>query len=88
VTPRSPRYTLIWQPSAVAGLLRLRATDPAAAKDVRATITSLAQDPISTLSSPLGDSGLRRLRVSNARVLYRVDQTNRAVEILTIGRIT
>jgi hypothetical protein len=30
------RFTLIWQPAAIAGLIRLRAADPVAAKDVRA----------------------------------------------------
>lgn len=83
---RGPRYTLIWQPAAVAGLIRLRAADLTAAKDVRAAITSLARDPEPDRSTPLGNSGLRRLRVGSARVLYQIDQADTAVHILTIGQ--
>jgi mRNA-degrading endonuclease RelE of RelBE toxin-antitoxin system len=70
----------------VAGLVRLRAADPAAAKDVRATIAALAQDPAPDSSKPLGQTGLRRLRIGSARVLYQVDQADAAIEILVIGQ--
>jgi mRNA-degrading endonuclease RelE of RelBE toxin-antitoxin system len=91
VTPASgsvegPRYTLIWQPAAVAGLIRLRTVDPSAAKDARAAIAALAQDPAPEFSNPLGESGLRRLRMGVVRVLYQVDEINHAVQILVVGQ--
>jgi mRNA-degrading endonuclease RelE of RelBE toxin-antitoxin system len=91
VTPASgsvegPRYTLIWQPAAVAGLIRLRAVDASASKETRAAITALAHDPVPEFSNPLGDSGLRRIRLGAVRVLYQVDQTHHAVQILVVGK--
>lgn len=78
-------YTLIWQPAAVAGLLRIRSSDPHTAKTVRAAIGALALDPEPQESAPLRTPGLRRLRLGEARVLYKVDDDHRAVQILTIG---
>ena len=84
--PGGPRFTLIWEPAAVAGLIRLRHADPAAAKDVRAAVLALAQDPEPATSGPLGTTGLRRMRLGAARVLYQVDPVNAAVQILVIGQ--
>jgi mRNA-degrading endonuclease RelE of RelBE toxin-antitoxin system len=80
-------HTLIWQPAAFAGLVGIRSIDPQLAKAVRTAVSALVEDPFPTLSTPLGTSGLRRLRVGDARVLYEIDDTNRAIHILTIGRV-
>lgn len=70
----------------MAGLGRLRAADPATAKDVLAAVAALAYDPAPQTSSPLGASVLRRLRIGSARVLYTVDDVNVAVQILVVGQ--
>jgi mRNA interferase RelE/StbE len=84
--PGGSRFTLIWEPAAVAGLIRLREADPAAAKDVRAAVQALAHDPEPETSSPLGTTSLRRMRLGSARVLYDVDTANGAVKILVVGQ--
>ena len=61
--PPGARFTLIWEPPAIAGLIRLRQADPATAKDVRAAVLALARDPEPDTSSPLGTAGLRRIRL-------------------------
>jgi mRNA-degrading endonuclease RelE of RelBE toxin-antitoxin system len=84
VTPASgSRFTLIWESPATAGLGRLRAADPATAKDVRGRRRPGLR-PRPEASSPLGASGLRRLRIGSARVLYKVDDVNVAVQILVV----
>jgi mRNA interferase RelE/StbE len=83
VTP----HTVIWQPAAFAGLLRIRNTDPQVAKTVRTAVSALVEDPYPPESTPLDNAGLRRLRVGDARVLYEIDDTHRAIHILTIGRV-
>lgn len=80
-------YTLIWQPSAVAGLLRVRGSDPHTAKTVRAAIGALALDPGPRESAPLGARGPRRMRLGEARVLCTIDDDHRAVQILMIGKV-
>ena len=80
-------FTLVWQPAAVAGLVRLRAEDGQAAKTVRAAVAALADNPLPPRSSALGTEGLRRLRVGNVRVLYNLDGDAGAVHILTVGRV-
>lgn len=84
--PGGSRFTLIWEPAAVAGAIRLREADPAAAKDVRAAVQALAHEPEPDISSPLGTTGLRRMRVGSARVLYNVDTANAAVQVLVVGQ--
>ena len=85
-TPPGSRFTLIWEPPAIAGLIRLRQADPATAKDVRAAVLALARDPEPDTSSPLGTAGLRRMRIGSARVLYSVDAADAAVQILLVGQ--
>jgi mRNA interferase RelE/StbE len=80
-------YTLIWQPAAFAGLMGIRAADPPVAKMVRTAVSALTEDAYPVDSTPLGTAGLRRLRVGDARVLYEIDDTHRAIHILTIGRV-
>jgi mRNA interferase RelE/StbE len=80
-------YTLIWQPAAFAGLMRIRTTDPQVAKTVRTAVSALAEDAYPVDPTPLDTAGLRRLRVGDARVLYEIDDTHRAIHILTIGRV-
>jgi mRNA-degrading endonuclease RelE of RelBE toxin-antitoxin system len=80
-------YTLIWQPAAVAGLIRIRNVDPHAAKTIRSAVGALAHDPRPDGSAPLGTEGLRRLRLGAARILYDVDDSNQAVQILTVGQV-
>jgi mRNA interferase RelE/StbE len=80
-------HTLIWQPAAVSGLLRLRSSNTQAAKDVRAAITALDIDARPPESAPLGTAGLRRLRSGESRVLYEVDDIQHAVHVLNIGRV-
>ena len=80
-------YTLIWQPAAVAGLIRIRNVDPHTAKTIRSAIGALAHDPRLDGSTPLGTEGLRRLRLGDARILYDVDDSNHAVQILTVGQM-
>jgi mRNA interferase RelE/StbE len=80
-------YTLIWQPAAVAGLIRIRTANPQTAKAIRAAVGALAQDPQPSGSAPLGTEGLRRLRVGDVRILYEVDDTRDAVHVLTIGQV-
>lgn len=79
-------HTMIWQPAAMAGLLRIRATDPQATKDVRMAIAALTATARPPDSTPLGTAGLRRLRVGDTRVLYEIDDVNEAIHVLTIGR--
>ena len=80
-------YALIWQPPAVAGLIRLRSADAQAARAVRTAVSSLAENAEPSSSTPLGSGSLRRLRVADARILYEVDHTHRAVHILTVGQV-
>ena len=80
-------YALIWQPAAVAGLIRLRSADPQAARAVRTAVSTLAENPEPSSSTPLGSVSLRRLRVAEARILYEVDQAHHAVHILTVGQV-
>ena len=81
-------YTLIWQPTAVAGLIRIRSVDPHTAKSIRSAIGAPVHDPQPDGSTPLGAAGLRRLRIEDARILYEVDEDNRAVQILTVGLLS
>ena len=80
------RFTLIWEPAAVAGLIRVREADPATAKDVRSAVQSLAHRPEPDASSPLGTPVLRRMRIGSARVLFKVDTANAVVQILVVGQ--
>jgi mRNA interferase RelE/StbE len=80
-------FTLIWQPAAVAGLIRIRNVDPHAAKTIRSAIGARAHDPRPDGSTALGAEGLQRLRLGDARILYEIDDNNQAVQILTIGRV-
>ena len=80
-------HTLIWQPAAFAGLMRIRTTDPQVAKTLRKAVSALAEDAYPPDSTPLDNAGLRRLRVGDARVLYEIDDTHRAIHILAIGRV-
>ena len=50
-------------------------------------MNALVEDAYPPDSSALDNAGLRRLRVGDARVLYEIDETHRAVHILTIGRL-
>ena len=81
-------YTLIWQPAAVAGLIRIRGVDPHAVKGIRSAIGALVHDLQPDGSTPLGAEGLRRLRIGDARILYEVDEGNQAVQILTVGLLS
>jgi mRNA interferase RelE/StbE len=47
----------------------------------------LPTTPRPTDSTPLGQGGLRRLRVGRARIIYQVDDDNVAIQILTLGRL-
>lgn len=38
-------------------------------------------------STPLDTAGLLRLRVGEARIMYEIDDTQRAIHILTVGRV-
>ena len=80
-------FTLIWQPAAVPGLIRIRTTDPQTAKVVRTAVNALAEDAYPSSSTPLGDAGLRRLRLGDVRVVYEVDDSDRAIQVLVIGRV-
>jgi len=79
-------YTLIWTHAAVAGLIRLRESDPLLAKTVRGAIASLASDPYPDTSTTLGSTDQRRLRIGAARVIYTVSEEKVCVDILTVGR--
>ena len=79
-------HTLVWQPAAVAGLVRVRAEDRQVAKALRTTIGALADDPRPPESAPLAGD-LRRLRLGRVRVLYDVDDAAGAVHILTVGMV-
>jgi mRNA interferase RelE/StbE len=79
-------FVVVWQPAAVAGLRRVGADDAVAAKGIMAAVATLSAEPRPSDSSPLGDLGLRRLRIGEARVLYEVEDTDMAVHILTVGR--
>ena len=80
-------YTLIWQPAAIAGLIQIRSTDAHAAKTIRSAIGALAHEPQPDGSTPLGTEGLRRLRLGDARILYEVDDPNKAIQVLTVGQV-
>lgn len=80
-------HTLIWQPAAFAGLMRIRTTDPEVAKTIRTAVSALAEDAYPPDSTPLDTAGLRRLRVGEARIMYEIDDTQRAIHILTVGRV-
>ena len=80
-------HTLIRQPAAVAGLIRIRASDPATAKEVRSAVSALARVTDPPGSTALGSGGLRRLRLGSARILYEVDDTRHAVHVLTVGPV-
>jgi mRNA-degrading endonuclease RelE of RelBE toxin-antitoxin system len=80
-------HTLVWQPAAVAGLIRIRNVDPHAAKTIRSAVDALAREPRPDRSTPLGAEGLRRLRLGEARILYDINDSNQAVQILTIGQV-
>jgi mRNA-degrading endonuclease RelE of RelBE toxin-antitoxin system len=80
-------YTVVWQPAAIAGLMRIRNVDPHTAKTTRSAIGALAHEPQPDGSTPLGAGGLRRLRVGDARILSEVDDGNQAIQILTVGQV-
>lgn len=67
--------------------MRIRNTDLQFAKAVRTAVSALVEDPRPPESTPLDSAGLRRLRVGDARVLYEIDDTHRAVHILTVGLV-
>jgi mRNA interferase RelE/StbE len=81
------QYTIVWQPAAVAGLIRIRADDRQAAKVVRVAVGALAAGPRPPGSVALGGEGLHRLRLGAVRVLYDVDDERHAVHLLTVGRV-
>lgn len=78
--------TLIWQPAAVAGLVRLRADDRQLAKAVRVAVGTLADEPVPADSVSLGRGGVRRLRRGQVRILYEFHDRLRAVHILNVGQ--
>lgn len=80
-------HTLIWQPAAFAGLMRIRSADPEVAKAIRTAVSALAEDASPPDSTPLDTAGLRRLRVGEARIIYEIDDTQRAIHVLTVGRV-
>ena len=80
-------YTIIWQPAAVAGWIRVRTRDPLLAKGVRDAVTALSDEPYPNDSAELGSRHLRRIRLDGVRILYRVDDADLAVEVLVVGQV-
>lgn len=78
---------LIWQPVAFGGLMGIRTTDPRGCQDDPDGRQRSCRGPYPADSTSRGSTGLRRLRIGGARVLYEVDETHLAIHILTIGLV-
>lgn len=80
-------HTVVWEHHAMTEFRRLRQADPGGAKDCVAAVRGLADDQSPRASSALGGSGYYRLRVGDWRVLYRLDDRDRTVHVLKVGRV-
>ena len=80
-------YTIVWSGAVMRELSRLRAAEPDIAKMLIAAILDLKVDPRPSGSRSLGDTGLRRLRLSDRRILYEVSDEKVTVLVMTVGAV-
>jgi mRNA-degrading endonuclease RelE of RelBE toxin-antitoxin system len=80
------RYDVLWKPAAIDRLSALAKDHPEAPGLIVAAVYDLASNPRPTNSTQLGTSPVRRLLLGYWRVTYEVDDANRQVQILVVGR--
>jgi mRNA-degrading endonuclease RelE of RelBE toxin-antitoxin system len=79
-------YTIVWRDEARQALGRLRTGDRASAKLLTSAVRALAIDPYPDISNQLGGSRFWRLRLTELRVTYEVNETGNAIYIYNVGR--
>lgn len=75
-------YRVRYTPTASGSIRHLH---PSVKQAIREAIRGLSNDPFRGHPLTLELSGFRSLRVSRYRVIYRVDESKRAVEIHLVG---
>ena len=75
-------YRIRYTPTASSTIRHLH---PSVKQAIREAIRGLSNDPFRGLPLTFELSGFRSLRVSRYRVIYRVDESKRAVEIHLVG---
>lgn len=78
-------YTIIWSVSAARTLGDFREQNPAGAVEIRTAIEALADDPRPDGSFPYGPVH-RRLRVGRYRIMYRIEDKEVSVIVLSLAR--
>lgn len=80
-------YTVIWEPVAVRGLRDILNTDRPGGKRLTAAVAALAADPFPEGRSAFGRSGFHRLHLGEYRALYQVLDDQKAIHVITVGRV-
>ncbi len=79
---------VVFRETALRGLARVRSDDNEASAQIRRTIAALADRPHPDGAVAWGGTGIFRLHVGSARILYEVDDEASVVFIINIGRIS
>lgn len=78
--------TVVVQETALRALARVRAEDPAAFTAITQALAALAEQPRPDNAVAWGGSGIHRLDLPGARVLYEVDERVSTVYIVNVAR--
>jgi mRNA-degrading endonuclease RelE of RelBE toxin-antitoxin system len=79
-------FAIRLSPARMDQIADLEKKNPSCAKLITDAVFDLADNPRPTNSAALGTSQFRRLLLGLYRVTYRVNEQDREVEILSIGR--
>ena len=77
---------VVWEPLAVSLATRFLTDDAGGLGDLVEAVDALAEEPRPAQASPLGTSGLYRLRVGRYRAVDEVDEASRMIKIGHISR--
>ena len=80
--------TVVFRETAIRALARIRREDKDAFDRVRRAITALADHPRPDEATAWGGTGIYRLHVEDARILYEVDDDAPTMYVINIGRIS
>ncbi len=76
--------TVVVQETALRALARIGAEDPAAFAAIRLALSALAEQPRPDNAVAWGGSGIYRLHLPGARILYEVDERLSTVFIVNV----
>jgi mRNA-degrading endonuclease RelE of RelBE toxin-antitoxin system len=78
-------FTVVVQEAALRALARIRSEDKAAFATIRQALLALADQPRPEQTVAWGGSGIYRLHLPGARILYEVDDGVAAVHVINVA---